>query len=68
MIGAALENDVLRKLGDRAIDSMQLADIRALVQNIEAPGAGKTAARVFQRLRAVFRYAIAHDLVATDPT
>jgi hypothetical protein len=68
MIGASLENDVFPKLGERAIDSVQPADIRALVQSIEARGAGETAARVFQRLRAIFRYAIAHDLVATDPT
>jgi integrase len=68
MIGASLENDVFPKLGERAIDSVQPADIRALVQSIEARGAGETAARVFQRLRAIFRYAIAHDLVTTDPT
>jgi integrase len=68
MIGASLENDVFPRLGDRAIDSIQPADIRALVQSIEARGASETATRVFQRLRAIFRYAIAHDLVVIDPT
>jgi integrase len=48
--------------------SLLPADIRTLVQSIEARGAGETAARLVQRLRANFRYAIAHDLVATDPT
>ncbi len=29
---------------------------------------GETASRVFQRLHAIFRYAIAHDLITTDPS
>lgn len=65
---ASLENDVFPKLGARAIAEVQPADIRHLVQAIEARGAGETAGRVFQRLRSVFRYAIAHDLIEVDPT
>ena len=65
---ASLENDVFPKLGERVTDGVQPGDIRALVQSIEARGAGETATRVFQRLRAIFRYAIAHELVDTDPT
>jgi integrase len=38
------------------------------VQAIEALGASETAGRVFQRLRAIYRYAVAHDLVKVDPT
>jgi integrase len=68
MITASLENDVFPKLGERVIDGVQPGEIRALVQSIEARGAGETATRVFQRLRAIFRYAIAHELVETDPT
>ena len=68
MIAASLENEVFPKLGDRGIDGVQPGDIRALVQSIEARGAGETATRVFQRLRAIFRYAIAHELLETDPT
>ena len=68
MIAASLENDVFPKLGERVIDGVQLGDIRALVQSIEARGAGEIATRVFQRLRAIFRYAIAHELLETNPT
>jgi integrase len=68
VILASLENDVFPTHGAQAIASIQPADIRNLVQGIEARGASETAGRVFQRLRSIFRYAIAHDLVATDPT
>jgi len=68
MITASLENDVFPSLGSRPLSEIQPRDIRDAVQAIEARGAGETAGRVFQRLRAVFRYAVAHDLVAVDPT
>lgn len=68
VILASLENDVFPKLGARPIGEIQPGDIRTLVQAIEKRGAGETAGRVFQRLRAIFRYAVAHELVATDPT
>ena len=64
----SLENDVFPKIGARPIADIQPADIRELVKGIEARGAGETAGRIFQRLRAIFRFAIAHDVVATDPT
>ena len=68
VILASLVNDVFPILGAHPIADIEPADIRKLVQAIEARGAGETAGRVFQRLRAVFRHAIAHDLVTTDPT
>jgi integrase len=68
IILASLENDVFPTLGARPIADIQPGDIRGLVQRIEARGAGETAGRVFQRLRSVFRYAIAHEIVGTDPT
>lgn len=68
MILASLENDVFPTLGTRPIADIQPADIRNLVQGIEARGAGETAGRVFQRLRSIFRFAIAHDVIGTDPT
>ena len=55
-------------IGSTPIADVQPADIRNLVKGIEARGAAETAGRVFQRLRAVFRFAIAHDVIAIDPT
>jgi len=66
--GAKLENDVFPTLGERAVGDVSPGDIRVLFQRIERRGAGETATRVFQRLRAIYRYAIAHELVDTDPT
>lgn len=68
MITASLENDVFPTLGSRPIGDIQSREIRDVVQQIEARGAGETAGRVFQRLRAIYRYAVAHDLAAVDPT
>jgi hypothetical protein len=67
-IRASLENHVFPKLGARPIDEVVPRDIRDVVQAVERLGAAETAGRVFQRLRSVFRYAIAHDLAKTDPT
>jgi integrase len=68
MIAASLENDVFPTLGSRPVGDVQPREIRDVVQQIEARGAGETAGRVFQRLRAIYRYAVAHDLAAVDPT
>ena len=67
-IAASLRNDVFPRIGSRPIGEVQPREIRDLVHAIEGRGAGETAGRVFQRLRAIFRYAVAHNLVTTDPT
>jgi integrase len=68
MIEASLRNDLFPKLGSRPIGEVQPREVRDLVQAIEERGAGETAGRVFQRIRAIYRYAVAHDLTAVDPT
>ena len=67
-IEASLVNDVFSELGSKPIGDIQPSDIRGVVKGIEARGAGETAGRVFQRLRAIYRYAVSHDLVKVDPT
>jgi integrase len=59
---------VFPELGRRPIGDIAPRDVRDCVQRIEATGAGETAGRVFQRLRSPYRYAVAHELVAVDPT
>lgn len=68
LIWASLDRYALPALGSKPIAEIQPADVRAVVQAIEAAGATETAGRVFQRVRSIFRYAVAHDLVKTDPT
>jgi integrase len=68
MIAASLDNNVFPKLGKTPISAVQPRDIREIVQAIESRGASETAGRVFQRLRAIYRYAVAHELTEIDPT
>jgi integrase len=67
-VRASLVNHVFPRIGRQPISTIRPADVRELVQAVEEGGARETAGRVFQRLRAIFRYAVAHDLTATDPT
>jgi len=65
---ASLVNHVFPRIGHMRVRAVRPADVRELVQNIEATGARETAGRVFQRIRAIYRYAVAHDLAEADPT
>lgn len=67
-IKASLDNHVLPYIGTMPIKAVQPRHVRELVQAVEAAGARETAGRVFQRLRAVWRYAVSHDLADSDPT
>jgi integrase len=65
---ASLANHAFPRIGHMPVNSVRPADVRELVQKVEASGAGVTAGRVFQRIRAVYRYAVAHELAESDPT
>jgi integrase len=65
---ASLVNHAFPRIGHMPINSVRPGDVRELVQKVEAAGARETAGRVFQRIRAVYRYAVAHELAAADPT
>lgn len=67
-IEASLANHVFPRIGKRPVAELTAGEIRDTVQAIDAAGARDQAGRVFQRLRAVFRYAVQHELCATDPT
>lgn len=67
-VRASLVNHVFPAFGRLPVSGVRPADVRELVQGIEAGGARETAGRVFQRIKAVYRYAVAHELTDTDPT
>lgn len=67
-VRASLVNHVFPKIGRLAVSRVKPADVRVAVQAIEAAGARDTAGRVFQRIRAVYRYAVSEELTDTDPT
>jgi integrase len=67
-IEASLKTHVFPELGKRPAASIKPAEIRKVVKRIEAGGAAETSSRVFQRLRAIYRYALSEEIVAVDPT
>ncbi|OIQ88359.1 prophage CP4-57 integrase [mine drainage metagenome] len=60
-VRASLENHAFPTLGKMPIESIKAADVRGVVEAIDKKGAGETAGRVFQRLKAIFRYAVTHE-------
>jgi integrase len=66
-IRAALEADAFPTLGARPIAQIRPRDVAAVVKAIEKRGAGEMAGRVLQRIRAVFRYAVVHELLEANP-
>ena len=54
-----LEVDIVPTLGARPIDAIEPREIMALIEAIEDRGSGEVAARVLQRVRAVFSRAVA---------
>ncbi len=66
-IRVSLETHAYPKLGDLPLASIRPRNVADVVKAIDAKGAGETAGRVLQRIRAVFRYAVAHELIDTNP-
>ena len=62
-----LETDILPTLGPRPIDEIQPRELMPLIEAIEDRGAGEVAARVLQRVRAVFSRAVALGYREVNP-
>lgn len=66
-IRLTFEADVFPKLGARPLAKIRPRDVAALVRTIETRGAPEVAERVLQRIKAVYRYALARELIETNP-
>jgi integrase len=66
-IRVSLETHAFPKLGELPLARIRPRDVAAVVRAIESTGAGETAGRVLQRIRAIFRYAVVHELIETNP-
>lgn len=64
---ASLETEVFPKLGDKRLDAIRPADVRAVLEAVQDRGAVETAHRLRGRISAVFQLAIAEELVEIDP-
>lgn len=62
-----LENDVFPIIGNRQIDSLRVADIKAVLDNLTARGVNETAEKIRQWLGAVFKYANQIELTLINP-
>jgi integrase len=66
-IRASLAADVFPSLGARPLASIRPGEVMAVVKKIEARGAGDQAARVLQRIKAVYRWAVTHERIESNP-
>lgn len=66
-IQASLENDILHILGARPLASITPLEVMAAVKVIEARGTGEQAGRVLQRVKAIFRWAVIHGRLQSNP-
>lgn len=66
-IAASLEANVLKALGARPLASIKPLEVMNAVKAVEARGAGEQAGRVLQRVKAIFRWAVIHGRLDTNP-
>jgi integrase len=66
-IRTSLEAEVFPKIGARPMAHVRPRDVMPIVKSIEARGAGETAGRVLARIKAVFRYAVVHERIESNP-
>ena len=66
-IRASLEADIFKVLGSRPLASIKPGEVMAAVKEIEARGAGDQAGRVLQRVKAIYRWAVTHERIESNP-
>ena len=66
-IRASLEADIFKPLGSRPLASIKPGEVMAAVKKIEARGAGDQAGRVLQRVKAIYRWAVTHERIDSNP-
>jgi integrase len=64
---ASLAADIFPTLGARPMASIKPGEVRAAIVKIEARGAADQAGRVLQRVKAVYRWAVIHERIASNP-
>ena len=64
---ASLEADVFPVLGGLPIGQIRARQVKAVVLAVEQRGAGESAGRLLQRVRAVFRFAVTEELIESNP-
>lgn len=66
-IRSSLETNVLKTLGARPLASIKPLEVMDAVKAVEARGAGEQAGRVLQRVKAIYRWAVIHGRLESNP-
>ncbi len=66
-IRSSLEANVLKTLGARPLVSIKPLEVMDAVKAVEARGAGEQAGRVLQRVKAIYRWAVIHGRLESNP-
>jgi integrase len=66
-VTASLAGHIFPALGARPLASIKPGEIMAAVKKIEASGASDQAARVLQRVKSVYRWAVTHERIESNP-
>jgi integrase len=66
-IRASLEADIFPTLGARPVASIKPGEIMAAVKLIEKRGAAVLASRVLQRVKSIYRWAVTHERIESNP-
>jgi integrase len=67
-IRASFVNDVYPEIGHAPMGDIKAKDVLRCILKIEGRGAGDMAGRVLQRVKSVFRFAIVHEVIESNPT
>lgn len=66
-ITSAFEADIFPKLGSRPLASIKPGELMDAIKAIESRGAGDQAGRVLQRVKSVYRWAVTHGRIESNP-
>lgn len=66
-IKGSLESDIFPRLGARPLASIKPGEVLAAIKAVEKRGAGETAGRILQRVKAVYRWAVSHERIESNP-
>lgn len=66
-IRASLATDIFTVLGSRPLASIKPGEVMAAVKKIESRGASDQAGRVLQRVKAIYRWAVTHERIESNP-
>lgn len=66
-IKGSLQADIFPRLGGRPLASIKPGEVLAAIKAVEKRGAGETAGRILQRVKAVYRWAVSHERIESNP-